>query len=155
MGVSFLGLTTGPFIVPGKVSGDPDGSNPNDFFIVLKNPTNSPLEIQLFADICLEPNANEEEHFFTDIITIGADSCFTINGPIPLQSGFIVRISMVGDIRTKGLLLEGEVVGFRTVDFMNEPTMFFRHHDLFPTNNITMPGGLTSSKSTESQWKKI
>ncbi|MEH7121628.1 hypothetical protein V7127_00110 [Bacillus sp. JJ1773] len=156
MGVTFTGLTTGPFIVPGRVTGDPTAVSPDNFFIVVKNPTTTPLQIRFFLDVCLEPETMKVEHFSTDMITIDADSCFTSPGPVnfPLAPRFVVRVSMIGDIRTKGELLEAEVVGFRTFDLMNEPTMFFRHHDLIPTNNIFVPEGLPVPSSSNSLWKK-
>ncbi|MGE6259822.1 hypothetical protein ACQKCU_18405 [Heyndrickxia sporothermodurans] len=39
MGLTFLGLTTGPFRVPSKVSGDPVGTNPDIVRVEVMNPT--------------------------------------------------------------------------------------------------------------------
>ncbi|AZU62524.1 hypothetical protein [Neobacillus mesonae] len=153
MGIRFLGLTTGPFRVPSKVSGDPVGTNPDIVLVEVMNPTHTDLEAEFFADFGTEPGSPLTHVFPSGVITFPADSLITLAVPVTFVPGQVVRVSMTGDVRRNGTLLEVEVIGIRSSDDMNEPTMFFRHHDLFPTNNITRPtlGGASSN----GQWKFI
>ncbi|GIN87907.1 hypothetical protein J6TS2_42930 [Heyndrickxia sporothermodurans] len=151
MGLTFLGLTTGPFRVPSKVSGDPVGTNPDTVRVEVMNPTHTDLEAEFFADFGTEPGSPLTHVTPSGVITFPADSLTTLQVPVTFIPGQVVRVSMTGDVRTNGTLLEVEVIGLRSSDNMNEPTMFFRHHDLFPTNNITSPT-LAGAPSSNRQW---
>lgn len=151
MGLSFVGLTTGPFRVPSKVTGDPAGGNPDSVRVEVMNPTDMDLEAEFFADFGTEFGSPLTHVNPSGVITFPANSLTTLQVPVTLTPGQVVRVSMIGDIKTNGQLLEVEIVGLRSSDDMNEPTMFFRHHDLFPTNNITNPS-VSRSSSHNGNW---
>jgi hypothetical protein len=155
LGIAFLGLTTGPFRVPSRVTGDPDGTNPNIVRVEVMNPTDTDLQAEFFADIGTETGSPLVHVIPSGILTFPADSLITLEVPATFVAGQVVRVSMIGDIRTTGKLLEVEVIGLRSSDFMHEPTMFFRHDDLFPTNNIHQPhlDGSIAASSSNGQWK--
>jgi hypothetical protein len=122
-------LTTGPMLVPRKITGDPVGGPPDEVAINIKNPTLKDFRVQVFADIC-PPGSTTERTEASDIFTIPGNSCLRLRLFNTVLPDSIIRLYAVGGVDKDAEKLELSFVGRRASDRMHEPTMFFRHADL-------------------------
>ncbi|WP_423800833.1 hypothetical protein [Neobacillus sp. SAB-20_R2A] len=122
-------LTTGPMMVPRKITGDPNGGPPDEVAITIKNPTSKNFRVQIFADIC-PPGSTTERTESSDLFTIPKNSCLRLRLFNSVLPDSIIRLYAKGGVDKDAEKLELSFVGRRASDRMHEPTMFFRHADL-------------------------
>jgi hypothetical protein len=127
-------LTTGPMMVPRKITGDPVGGPPDEVAITIKNPTSKNFRVQIFADIC-PPNSTTERTESSDLFTIPKNSCLRLRLFNSVLPDSIIRLYAKGHVDKDAEKLELSFVGRRASDRMHEPTMFFRHADLIEVEN--------------------
>ncbi|WML58689.1 hypothetical protein [Neobacillus sp. PS2-9] len=127
-------LTTGPMLVPRKITGDPVGGPPDEVAITIKNPTSKDFRVQIFADIC-PPDSTTERTESSDLFTIPKDGCLRLRLFNSVLPDSIIRLYAKGGVDEEAEKLELSFVGRRASDRMHEPTMFFRHADLIEVEN--------------------
>ncbi|WP_223593912.1 hypothetical protein [Neobacillus bataviensis] len=146
MGHKKEAITTGPFKVPAKISGDPAGSFPNITQIQFKNPTTKDFTIDMIIDFATSSSGPEQQLPPTRNFLVPHNSTRVIFlfGYAP---NYILRVTVKGDVDEDAEKVEVTVVGFRSSDNMHEPTMFFRHSDFVEVENLHIhadPPSLTS-----------
>ncbi|PEJ25045.1 hypothetical protein CN689_26410 [Peribacillus butanolivorans] len=125
-------ITTGPMVVPFKMTGDPVGSFPDILFITIKNHTDKTLQASSIVSLCPSLNAiGTETDFPPSSFLLTPKSCGTVGflGYVPDN---VLRVTVTGDVDLDATVLEVTVFGRRISDGMHEPTMYFRHHDFVP-----------------------
>jgi hypothetical protein len=120
-------ITTGPSVVPFKMTGDPVGGPPDTLFVTLKNHTNRTLQADIIFSVCPLLNSIGTETDFFGSSILDPKSCGTLGFSIVPNN--VVRITVVGDVNLDAREIEVTVYGRRTSDGMHEPTMYFRHDD--------------------------
>ncbi|EJR09176.1 hypothetical protein II5_00479 [Bacillus cereus MSX-A1] len=127
-------ITTGPLLIPAKMSGDANGTGPDWIFFPIKNPTSKELTVELFVEVCpADPNKPDYTVSSGDL-KVPCNSCLRNIAITGLKPGDILRIVAKGDISIHGEKIELSVVGVRISDRMNEPTLYVPHGDFIKTH---------------------
>lgn len=129
-------ITTGPFFIPPNIDG---GFTPDNMLINLVNPTNKRLTVNVFlarAPQAIFPATAPLVNSLTQTVTLDPRRSTTVNATLGVnyQIRDTVRVTFVRDIEEEGEKIEASVVvgdGGRT-----DATTFFRHDDLFETDNV-------------------
>ncbi|MGG2933969.1 hypothetical protein ABEO66_07280 [Bacillus pacificus] len=127
-------ITTGPLLIPSKMSGDSNGAGPDWIFFPIKNPTSKDLTIELFVEVCPTDPNKPDYTVSSGTLKVPRNSCLRNIAITGLKPGDILRIVAKGDISIQGEKIELSVVGVRVSDRMNEPTLYVPHGDFIKTH---------------------
>lgn len=132
---SFKIFTTGPMIVPAKITGDPVGGPPDVVRVTIVNPTIRVFKIRLVGEVYDRAQGTVE--IVSDCEqTIPRNSFLRRTFIFSAQPGDFLRFYVIGGLDEDAEKLEIAFIGQRSSDQMDEPTMFFRHADLIEVENL-------------------
>lgn len=129
-------LTTGPFFIAPLVD---TGLTPDDMLITLENPTDKQKTVTVFltrSPQAIFPATAVIVTTLTQQVTLAPNTSTSVNAQLGVhyQIQDTVRVTIANDIDEEGEKIEATVVvgdGGRTL-----ATAFFRHDDLFETDNL-------------------